>query len=59
MPSYRSLLSSLHGPDAGAAARCQALLDVKTMPRGSLGRREELACRLAALKGKPSPPRWA
>ncbi len=55
MPSYRSLLSSLPEPDAGVAARCQALLDAKTKPRGSLGRLEELACRLAAMTGKPSP----
>ncbi|MFL5356576.1 nicotinate-nucleotide--dimethylbenzimidazole phosphoribosyltransferase [Archangium sp.] len=42
-------------PDADAAVRCQALLDGKTKPRGSLGRLEELACRLAALTGRPVP----
>jgi nicotinate-nucleotide--dimethylbenzimidazole phosphoribosyltransferase len=35
----------------GAAARAE--LDAKTKPRGSLGRIEELACRIAALRGFP------
>jgi nicotinate-nucleotide--dimethylbenzimidazole phosphoribosyltransferase len=37
--------------DAGAAAAVQAMLDAKTKPRGSLGRLEELACRLAFVHG--------
>jgi nicotinate-nucleotide--dimethylbenzimidazole phosphoribosyltransferase len=40
------------GPlDEQAAAAAQAMLDAKTKPRGSLGRLEELACRVAAIRG--------
>lgn len=56
MPLFDSILSTIPEPEARAAARCQALLDAKTKPRGSLGRLEELACRFAALTGKPVPP---
>jgi len=52
---YRAALESVPEPDASASARCQALLDAKTKPRGSLGRLETLACQLAALRGEPSP----
>ena len=38
---------------AGDAARARQ--DVLTKPRGSLGRLEEIACRLAAMQGKPRP----
>lgn len=41
-------------PAVGEAA--QALLDVKTKPRRSLGRLEELACQLAAIRGVARPP---
>jgi nicotinate-nucleotide--dimethylbenzimidazole phosphoribosyltransferase len=41
--------------DAGAAARAQVRLDHKTKPRGSLGRLEELACRLAAIYRTADP----
>jgi nicotinate-nucleotide--dimethylbenzimidazole phosphoribosyltransferase len=37
--------------DAAAAAAVQTALDAKTKPRGSLGRLEELACRLACVHG--------
>jgi nicotinate-nucleotide--dimethylbenzimidazole phosphoribosyltransferase len=37
--------------DAGAAAAAQRALDGKTKPRGSLGRLELLACRLAGIRG--------
>jgi nicotinate-nucleotide--dimethylbenzimidazole phosphoribosyltransferase len=36
--------------DDAAAARARAELDAKTKPRGSLGRLEDLACRLAAIR---------
>lgn len=39
------------GEAASAAARAE--LDAKTKPRGSLGRLEELACRIAAMRGFP------
>ena len=41
--------------EAGRAARAE--LDAKTKPRGSLGELEELACRIAAIRGTPSPGR--
>ncbi|HKI37566.1 MAG TPA: nicotinate-nucleotide--dimethylbenzimidazole phosphoribosyltransferase [Gemmataceae bacterium] len=41
--------------DRAAAARAQDRLDRKTKPRGSLGRLEELACRLAAVYGTADP----
>lgn len=43
--------------DAGAAA--QRALDAKTKPRGSLGRLEELAVRIAAIRRSPDPGRLA
>jgi nicotinate-nucleotide--dimethylbenzimidazole phosphoribosyltransferase len=36
--------------------QAQLRMDGKTKPRGSLGRLEELACRLAAIYGTPDPP---
>jgi len=35
--------------------QAQARMDNKTKPRGSLGRLEELACRLASIYGTPDP----
>jgi nicotinate-nucleotide--dimethylbenzimidazole phosphoribosyltransferase len=37
--------------DAAAGDAVQASLDAKTKPRGSLGRLEEVACRIAAARG--------
>jgi nicotinate-nucleotide--dimethylbenzimidazole phosphoribosyltransferase len=42
--------------DAVAAAT-RAALDAKTKPRGSLGRLEDLAVRIAAIRGTPTPGR--
>jgi nicotinate-nucleotide--dimethylbenzimidazole phosphoribosyltransferase len=42
--------------DAKTAAETQKLLDLKTKPRRSLGRLEELACRIAAIRGMAVPP---
>jgi len=42
--------------DAEAAAQTQRLLDFKTKPRRSLGRLEEMACRIAAIRGTATPP---
>jgi nicotinate-nucleotide--dimethylbenzimidazole phosphoribosyltransferase len=42
-------------PDPAVARETQALLDGKTKPRGSLGRLEELACRVAAMRGARVP----
>jgi nicotinate-nucleotide--dimethylbenzimidazole phosphoribosyltransferase len=41
--------------DRSAAARTQARLDDKTKPRRSLGRLEELACQVAAIRGTDQP----
>lgn len=52
---YRAAASHVPPADAAAAAACQRLLDGKTKPRGSLGRLEALACRLAAARGEARP----
>jgi nicotinate-nucleotide--dimethylbenzimidazole phosphoribosyltransferase len=43
--------------DAAAAAEAQRALDAKTKPRGSLGRLEELAVRIAGIRGTATPGR--
>jgi nicotinate-nucleotide--dimethylbenzimidazole phosphoribosyltransferase len=48
-------LARIVPPDPAVARKTQALLDGKTKPRGSLGRLEELACRIAAARGMPVP----
>ena len=48
-------LARIAPPDPAVARETQALLDGKTKPRGSLGRLEELACRIAAARGVPVP----
>jgi nicotinate-nucleotide--dimethylbenzimidazole phosphoribosyltransferase len=50
-------LPAIAAVDERAAAAAQARLDAKTKPRGSLGRLEELACRVAAIRGTPDPGR--
>jgi nicotinate-nucleotide--dimethylbenzimidazole phosphoribosyltransferase len=42
-------------PDPQIAAQTQALLDCKTKPLRSLGRLEDLACQIAAIRGTPRP----
>ena len=50
-------LGSIPPPDEAAAAETGRRLDAKTKPPGSLGRLEELARRLAAIRGEvPSRP---
>src|SRR5438552_14351636 len=44
-------VAAIGPPDERAAAAAAAALDAKTKPRGSLGRLEELACRVAAIRG--------
>jgi nicotinate-nucleotide--dimethylbenzimidazole phosphoribosyltransferase len=44
-------LASIRQPDEAAVAEAARLLDAKTKPPGSLGRLEELACRLAGIRG--------
>jgi nicotinate-nucleotide--dimethylbenzimidazole phosphoribosyltransferase len=54
--ALRALLMNLPALDPAVAARTQALLDGKTKPRRSLGRLEDLACRVAAIRGVERPP---
>ena len=48
-------------PDTRIAIEMQRMLDDKTKPRGSLGRLEEIACQVAAIRGSLDavPPRKA
>ncbi len=46
-----STIAAIARPDETVAAETQRLLDAKTKPPGSLGRLEELACRLASIRG--------
>jgi nicotinate-nucleotide--dimethylbenzimidazole phosphoribosyltransferase len=50
-------LPAIPGADLDAAAAARTALDAKTKPRGSLGRLEELACRIAAIRGTAEPGR--
>jgi nicotinate-nucleotide--dimethylbenzimidazole phosphoribosyltransferase len=50
-------LARIGRADNDAAAEAQAALDAKTKPRRSLGRLEELACRIAGIRGAASPGR--
>src|SRR5881628_2022608 len=52
-----TLLSAIAAPPADAFAEAQRHLDALTKPPGSLGRLEEIAARLAVLRG--APPRVA
>jgi nicotinate-nucleotide--dimethylbenzimidazole phosphoribosyltransferase len=57
-PAARSIertVSNVAEPDAAAATAARAALDAKAKPRGSLGRLEELACRVAAIRGTAAP----
>jgi nicotinate-nucleotide--dimethylbenzimidazole phosphoribosyltransferase len=50
------VLARIRPADAGAAEAARQALDAKTKPRGSLGRLEELAVRVAAIR-RPVPLR--
>jgi nicotinate-nucleotide--dimethylbenzimidazole phosphoribosyltransferase len=45
-------IASIPHPDEDLARTTAARLDAKTKPPGSLGRLEELACRIAAIRGE-------
>jgi nicotinate-nucleotide--dimethylbenzimidazole phosphoribosyltransferase len=53
----RRTIDAIVPPDAAVAAAVRRALDAKTKPRGSLGRLEELAARVAAARGTASPGR--
>ena len=55
-PILSALQERIRPLDGALFARTQALLDDKTKPRRSLGRLEELACRLAQIRGEEVPP---
>lgn len=48
-------LAAISPANQNVATHTRRLLDAKTKPRGSLGRLEELACRLAAIYGQAQP----
>jgi nicotinate-nucleotide--dimethylbenzimidazole phosphoribosyltransferase len=48
-------LRRIEPADRAAFERTQAALDAKTKPRRSLGRLEELACRIVAMRGSADP----
>jgi nicotinate-nucleotide--dimethylbenzimidazole phosphoribosyltransferase len=48
-------IARIEAPDEACAAAAQRTLDFKTKPRGSLGRLEELACRVAAIRRQSRP----
>ncbi len=51
MSLLEATLEAIPEPDLAAAAEAQRRLDAKTKPPGSLGRLEELARRVAAIRG--------
>src|SRR5438552_7876282 len=53
MSTLHKLLDAIAPPDDGAALAARRHLDTLTKPPGSLGRLEDLAVRLAALRGGP------
>jgi len=52
-------IAAIAEPDPSAAKAAREALDAKTKPRGSLGRLEDLACRVAAIRGTADPGRLA
>lgn len=54
-PDLESLLALVLPADEGAFEAARRAMDQKTKPRGSLGRLESLACRVAASQGTASP----
>jgi nicotinate-nucleotide--dimethylbenzimidazole phosphoribosyltransferase len=56
MSRLQRLLDSIAAPDGAAGEEAQRRLDQLTKPRGSLGRLEELARRLAEITGACPPP---
>jgi nicotinate-nucleotide--dimethylbenzimidazole phosphoribosyltransferase len=52
---FERTVASIRPPDEAASADALRLLDAKTKPPGSLGRLEELACRVAGIRSKVPP----
>jgi nicotinate-nucleotide--dimethylbenzimidazole phosphoribosyltransferase len=57
---FEEAVARIRPPDGDVARETLGLLDAKTKPPGSLGRLEDLACRLSAIRGEvpagPLPP---
>ncbi|HEU4734836.1 MAG TPA: nicotinate-nucleotide--dimethylbenzimidazole phosphoribosyltransferase [Kofleriaceae bacterium] len=54
-PTLAATLAEIREPDRHVAEHVQRLLDAKTKPRRSLGRLEDLASQVAAIRGTPAP----
>ena len=59
MTELERAIAAVPEVDEAAAAEARAALDAKAKPRGSLGRLEHLACRVAAVRGTGRPGRLA
>jgi nicotinate-nucleotide--dimethylbenzimidazole phosphoribosyltransferase len=57
MADLEQTLAAIHPADAAARAAAQHAFDFKTKPRGSLARLEEVAVRIASIRGEAVPPR--
>jgi nicotinate-nucleotide--dimethylbenzimidazole phosphoribosyltransferase len=55
MTALEALIAKVAAPDLGVALAAQSRLDRLTKPRGSLGRLEELALRVAVIVGHDRP----
>lgn len=55
MSTLTEICSRIKEPDQRIAEGTQRLLDLKTKPRRSLGRLEDLACQVAAIRGTSVP----
>jgi len=55
MTRFEELVARIPVVARGVAEETQRRLDAKTKPRGSLGRLESLACRIAAIRWTPVP----
>jgi nicotinate-nucleotide--dimethylbenzimidazole phosphoribosyltransferase len=54
-PIVAATIERIRPVDSAAAGEMQVALDHKTKPRRSLGRLEELCCRIAAIRGTAAP----
>src|ERR1051325_4158225 len=55
MPNLQETIAQIEPPDENAGARMRDRLDHLTKPAGSLGRLEDLAVQLAAIRRTPRP----
>jgi len=55
MTTLAATIAQIREPDRHVAETVQRLLDAKTKPRRSLGRLEDLACQIAAIRGTTAP----